>query len=157
MSETPLVIPPRGGDAVRSAPTLAAGFVTVVAFALLGGPAGAAVALVPAVALVVGGPLLAFLAGTIAVMGVYESLGMAPLPAHLVLTTFLLAALSIEYDRAVGVLYLTVVTAYVGLFFLTRSTVGGLAETAAVLVAAAALVSYVIHRYELLTLGLIDE
>lgn len=157
MSQTPLVISPRGRDAVQHPATLAAGLLPVVAFGLLGGPIGAAVGLVPAVALVAGGPLLAFIAGTIAVMGAAGTLGMSSLAAHVVLTAVLVAGVYTEYGRRLALLAVAIGAAYVGLFVLTKTTTGGLVEPTAVLLGMAAFGSYLIHRYEQLTLGLLDE
>lgn len=157
MSETPLVVAPRGRDVVGATPAFAAALVTVGAFGVLGGPLGVAVALVSAGALVAGGPLLAFIVGTIAVLGVGELAGLTPIPAHLVLASFLVAGLSTEHDRTVGVLSLAIVAIYAALFVTGQSSTGGLTETTAVLAGLAALGSYVIHRYELVVLGLVDE
>lgn len=157
MSEMPLVVAPRGRDVVGATPALVAALVTVAAFGVLGGPIGVVVALVSVVALVAGGPLVAFLAGTVALLGVGEMAGLAQIPSHLVLTSFLIAGLHTEHDRTVGVLYLAIVAIYAALFVMGQSSLGGLTETTALLAGLAAVVSYMIHRYELVVLGLVDE
>lgn len=157
MSDTPLVVAPRGRDIVGATPAFVAALVTVAAFGVLGGPVGAAVALVPAVALVAGGPLLAFITGTVALIGGSEMAGIAPLPGHIVLTSFLVAGLYTEHDRTVGVLSLAIVAIYAALFVMGQSSMVGLTETTAGLAVLAAVVGYMIHRYELVVLGLVDE
>lgn len=157
MSETPLVVAPWGRDVVGATPVLVAALITVTAFGVLGGPLGVAVALVPVAALVVGGPILAFCAGTVALLGGGELAGLPPIPAHLVLAGFLVAGVATEHDRSVGVLSLAIVAIYVALFVVAEGSMAGLTETTAVLAGLAALGSYVIHRYELVILGLVDE
>lgn len=157
MSETPLVVAPRGRDVVGATPALVAALITVAAFGVLGGPIGVTVALVPVAALVAGGPLVAFVAGTVALLGGGEMAGLAPIPAHLVLASFLVAGLYTAHDRTVGVLTLAIVAIYAALFVMGQSPMGGLTETTVVLAGLAALGSYMIHRYELVVLGLVDE
>lgn len=157
MSETPLVVAPRGRDVVGATPALVAALVTGAAFGVLAGPLGVAVALVPVAALVAGGPLLAFVAGTVALLAAGEMAGLALIPAHLVLASFLVAGVSTNHDRTVGVLALAIVAIYTALFAMAQSSMGGLTEPAAILAVVAALGSYMIHRYELVVLGLVDE
>lgn len=157
MSDTPLVVAPRGRDVVGFTPAFVAALFVVAAFGVLGGPVGAAVGLVPGMVLVASGPLLAFIAGTVVLLGVGEPAGLSVLPAHLVLTSYLVAGFYSEHGRRVGVLSAAVVAIYVGLFVTGRSSMSSLTGTTAMLTGVAALVSYVIHRYELVVLGLIDE
>lgn len=157
MGETPLAVAPRGRDAVENGPAVAAAFVTVVGFGLLGTPTAAAIALVPAVVLVLGGPLLAFMSGTIALVGVGETVGIPPVPGLLVIASFLLAATYDKHGSRPAGAYLAVVVGAVGSFVIARATLDGLAVTAALLIGGVAFVGYGIHRYELLTLGLLDE
>lgn len=157
MSETPLVVTPRGRDVVGVTAASVAAVVTVAVFGVLGGPVGIAVGLVSAGALVAGGPLLAFIAGTVALLGVGEAAGLASLPAHLVLTGFLVADRYAKHGWSVGLVTVAVVAVYATLFVMARSSMGRLTETTAVLVALVALVGYAIHRYELVVLGLVDE
>ena len=157
MGETPLVVAPRGRSALGNGPVVTAVLFTAVAFGLLGTPMAAAVSVVPAVTLVVAGPLLAFVAGTIALVGVSEAVGLAPIPAGLVLVSFLLAATYDEYGGRVAGIALATLGAAVGTFVVARSTFDGLLAPTALVAGALALVSYGVHRYELLALGLIDE
>lgn len=157
MSETPLVIAPRGRGVVGLTPTFVAALFTVAAFGVLGGPVGVAVSIVPVVALVAAGPLLAFITGTVALLGVGEIAGLAPLPAHLVVMSFLIAGLYTEHGRSVGMLASAAVALYASLFLITQSSIGGLTQTAVVLAGLATLAGYMIHRYELVVLGLVDE
>lgn len=136
---------------------LAAIVVTVVGFGLLGTPLAAAVGIVPLGALLLGGPLLAFVSGTLALVGVGGALGLAPLPSLLVLASFPLAAAFAEHGRRPAALYLAAFTACIGLFVLTRAAFDSLTTVTAVLVGTLVTAGYVLHRYELLTLGLIDE
>ncbi|MEF8859039.1 MAG: hypothetical protein V5A38_08945 [Halolamina sp.] len=157
MSETPLVVAPRGRGVVGATPAVLASLATVAVFGVLGGPVGIAIAFVPVVALVAGGPLLAFIAGTVALLGVGEIAGLPLIPAHLVLASYLVAGVFTEHDRSVGVLFLAIVAIYAALFVIGESSMGGLTETTAVLAGLTAGVSYVIHRYELVVVGLVDE
>ena len=83
--------------------------------------------------------------------------GLAPVPAPLVVASFLVAGMVTEHDRTVGVLSLAIVAIYTALFVIGQSSLGGLTETTAVLAGLAVLGSYMIHRYELVVLGLVDE
>lgn len=157
MGDTPLVVAPRGRSAVGNTPAVTAVLFTALAFGLLGAPTAAAVSVVPAVALVLGGPLLAFVAGILALLGVGEAVGLAPIPAALVLASFLIVATFDEHGSRAAGIYLASVAAAVGTYVLARATVHGLVATAALLIGGIAFVGYGIHRYELLTLGLLDE
>lgn len=157
MNGTPLVTGPRGRDVFGAPPVLAATLAALVGLGVLGGLSGAVTGAVAVVALVAGGPLLAFVAGTVALIGAGGAFGPALIPAHLLLVGLLVAAVYDEYDRETGLLALLVVAVYVALFVVSQSSLGGLTETTAVLAGLAVFVSYGIHRYELLTLDLIDE
>ena len=157
MSEPPLVVAPRGRDVFGNPPLLAAVLFTIVGFGVLGTPAAAAVGFVPMGILFVGGPLLAFVGGVIALAGVGEAVSLAPLASSLVLSSFLLAATYTEDGRRVGILHLGVITACAGLFIMSRTMFDGLGAPIAILVGVLVFVGYGIHRYELLALGLIDE
>lgn len=157
MSDTPLVVAPRGRDVIGFTPTFAAALFVVAAFGVLSGPAGAAAGLVTGLVLITSGPLLAFIAGTVALLGVGEMAGLSVLPAHLVLTSYLVAGVYSENGRRIGVLAAAVVAIYVGLFVMGQSLMSSLTQTAAVLAGLAALGSYGIHRYERVVLGLVDE
>lgn len=157
MSKTPLVVAPRGRDVLGHPPLLVAALFTIVGFGVLGTPAGAAVGVVPMGILFLGGPVLAFVGGVVALAGLGEAVSLAPLSSHLVLSSFLLAATYAESGRRIGVLHLAAIAGYVGLFIMSRSAVDGLAAPMAVLAGVLAFVGYGIHRYEILTLGLIDE
>lgn len=157
MSQTPLVTGPRGRDVFTTVPLLAAILVTVLGFGVLGGAVGMAVGLLPVVVLFVGGPLLAFIAGSIGLVGTSGFFGPVLVPAHVVLMAIPVAALYDEYGREIGLLAALSVAVYVSLFVAGRSSLGGVTEPTVLLALLAAVVSYGIHRYELLTLGLIDE
>lgn len=157
MSDTPLVVEPRGRDVVGVTPAFVVALFTLGAFGVLGGAGGVALAFVPIVALVAGGPLVAFIIGTVTVLGAGDFLAGGPLAAHLVLTSYLVAGVYTEHGRRMGVLSLAVVASYAALFVVGLSSTDGLTETTAVLVVAAAGVGYMIHRYELVVLGLADE
>lgn len=157
MGETPLVVAPRGRTAVGNGPAVAAVLFTAVAFGLLGTPTAAAVSVVPAAALVLGGPVVAFVAGTIALVGAGAAVGLTPIPAALVLASFLLAATYDEHGSRVSGIYLATLPTAAGTFVVARSTFDGLLAPTAIVVGALVLVGYGIHRYELLALGLIDE
>lgn len=157
MGETPLVVGPRGRDAVGLVPTSAAIIVTAVGFGLLWGPVAVALAAIPALGLIFGGPLLAFIAGIITLLGIGEPLGLAPIPATLMVASYPLAATVEEYGARTAGIYLASVVAAVGAFVVAQVALDGLLAPTVVLVGALAVVSYGVHRYELLTLGLIDE
>jgi hypothetical protein len=157
MGEPPLVVPPRGRELLGNPPTSAAIGVTAVGFALLGGPAAAALAVIPALGLVLGGPVLAFIVGIIGLLGVGDVVGLAPIPSALVLASFPLAATYESHGPRPAGIYLASVAAAVGTFVVARATLDGLLAVAAVSIGGLAFVGYGIHRYELLTLGLIDE
>jgi len=128
----------------------------LLGFGVLGTPVAAAVGLVPLGVLLVGGPLLSFAGGTLAVIGVGEMVGLPSLPAVLLLASLPIASTYREFGWRVAALYLAVFAAAVGLFVASRSSVS-LTATTAIVVLALCTVSYGLHRYELLTLGLIDE
>jgi hypothetical protein len=73
------------------------------------------------------------------------------------LSAVLLAAVYREEGREVALVYLMVVTAFVGLFLVSQSTLAGLAGTTAVLTGVALLAGYTLHRYELVALELVEE
>jgi hypothetical protein len=157
MNESPLVIGPRGRDAAKSVPVVAAAVLVLVGFGILGSPVAAAVGLVPVAILVLGGPLLSFAGGTLAVVGTAALVGLSPLPAVVLLASLPLAATHREYGWRVAALYLATIAAAVGLFVLSQSAVSSLTSATAIVVLNLCLISYGIHRYELLSLGLIDE
>ena len=157
MSETPLVTGPRGREVLDTPPVVGVTVGALVGFTVLAGAVGVAAGVVTLVGLLAGGPLLAFVAGTVALIGVSGAFGTALIPAHLLLVAVLVAAVYDEYGRETGMLALLTVAVYVALFVVAESTLGGLTETTVVLAGLALLVSYGIHRYELLTLGLLDE
>lgn len=157
MGEPPLVDTPRGRTAVGNAPVVTAVLGTAVAFGLLGTPLAAAVGVVPALVLVLAGPLLAFVAGIIALVGVGETVGLAPIPAAVVLASVLLATTYDAHGARVGGIYLATLAAAVGTFVVARSLFDGLFAPTALVIGGLGLVSYGVHRYELLALGLIDE
>lgn len=157
MSKTPLVVAPRGRDVLGDPPLLVAVLFTIVAFGVLGTPAAAAVGIVPMGILFLGGPVLAFVGGVIALAGVGEAVSLAPLASHLVLSSFLVAATYTESGRRIGSIHLAAIAAYVGVFIMTQSALDSLAAQMAVLVGVLVFGGYAVHRYELLTLGLIDE
>jgi len=157
MGETPLVVAPWGRDLIGSGPSLAAAFVTVIGFGLLGMPAAAVVGLVPVAVLVIGGPLLAFVSGIIALVGVGEVVGISPVPGVVVLASFLIATTYDEHGRRTAGIYLSAVVAAAGMFVVTQAVFDTLTATATLLIGGIVFMGYGIHRYELLTLGLLDE
>lgn len=157
MGETPLVVAPRGRDSVENGPTSAAIVLTVAGFGLLGGPAAAALAVIPAIGLILGGPVLAFVAGIITLIGVGDVVGLAPIPSALVVASFPLAATYDTHGARTAGIYLASVAAAVGAFVVARATLDGVLAPTGIIIGGLAFVGYGIHRYELLTLGLIDE
>ena len=157
MYESPLVIGPLGRDAARSVPLLLAAVLILAGFGMLGTPAAVAVALLPLGILVFGGPLLSFAGGTLAVVGIGDAVGLAPLPAVVLLTALPVAGTYHDSGRRIAALYLAVVAAAVGLFVMSHSSVGSLTTATAIVVLGLCTSSYGMHRYELLSLGLINE
>lgn len=157
MAGSPLVVSPRGRTVLEARPLLAAAGAVLVGFALFGGLPGAAVGVATAAALAVGGPLLAYLTGTIVLLGVGDAVGLTAVPGHLLLATFLVGAVTVDRGRRLGLLMLLGVSTYLGLYVGVGAIVDGLAATTGILALLISCLSYVIHRYELLTLGLIDE
>lgn len=157
MAVSPLVTPPRGRAIRTETPLLVALAVVFLGFSVYGGLSGVVVAFVLAVALVLGGPLLAYLAGTIALLGVGDAVSLGILSSHLLLATVLVGAVTVERGRRVGLLSVLAVTGYIGLFVGTSVVVDGLAATTVTIAALVSCLGYGLHRYELLTLGLIDE
>lgn len=157
MGETPLIVAPRGRDVVGNPPTSAAIVLTALGLGLLGGPTAAALAVIPAVGLVLGGPVLAFVAGIITVIGVGDVVGLAPIPSALVLASYPLAATYDTHGARTAGIYLASVAAAFGTFVVAQATLDGILASTGIIIAGLAFVGYGIHRYELLTLGLIDE
>lgn len=156
MSTSPLLLPPRGRDVLGSAPALAAVLGTVLGFGVLGTPLAAAVSLLPALAFVAGGPVLAFAVGTVAVAGVGEIVALPSLPAIVVLTG-MLGVDVVDDGRRAGMLFGAFVAAVVGTYVAVRANEAGLLVTAAVLAGGLVVASYLLHRYELVTLGLVES
>lgn len=157
MAVSPLVVPPRGRTIGTDRSLLATLAVLFVGFGLLGGLYGLAVAATAAIVLALAGPLIAYLSGTIVLLGLNGVIGLDPLVGHLLLVTLLVGAVTAQRGRRTGLLAVLVVTTYVGLFIGISTVVDSLLTTTAVLTVLAVCLSYGLHRYELLTMGLIDE
>ena len=157
MTGSPLVVPPRGRAVLGDRALLAALALVLVGLGLLNGLFGAAVALLTAGALALGGPLLAYLVGTVALLGVAEPGDATPYLQHLLLATLLAGAVTVDRGPRLGLLSVLAIAAVVGAFVGIGAVAESLLTTAAIVAGLLISVSYVLHRYELLTLDLIDE
>ena len=157
MTGSPLVVPPRGRAFLGERALLAALAAVIVGLSLLNGLFGAAVGLLAAGALALGGPLLAYLVGTVGLLGTADAGGATPLLQHLLLSTLLVGAVTVERGPRLGLLSLLALLATVGAFLGIDAVAGSLLTTAAVVAGLLITVSYFVHRYELLTLDLINE
>lgn len=157
MADSPLVVRPRGRAVLGERPLLVALAFVVVGLGLLEGFVGAAVALLAATGLALGGPLLAYLVGTVGLLGTADAGGVTPVLQHLLLSTLLVGAITVERGPRLGLLSLLGLAACVSVFVGVGAVVESLLVTAAVVAGLLVLVSYFLHRYELLTLDLIDE
>ncbi len=155
MRTTPLLLTPRGRDVLGNRPALVAIVGTVLAFGVLGTPVAAVLGLLPAIGFVLGGPMIAFALGTVAVAGFGGLVGLPPVGAVVVLTG-LLGVEVYEDGRRPALLFAALVAAVAGSYVAIRATEATLFTTTAVIVGALALASYLLHRYELVTLGLVD-
>lgn len=138
-------------------PLIVALAVVLVGLSLLDGLVGAAVGLTAAATLALGGPLLAYLVGTVGLLGVGDVGGATPYLQHLLLSSLLVGAVTVERGPRLGLLSLFALSATVGVFVGVDAVTGSLLTTAAVVAGLLGLTSYFVHRYELLTLDLIDE
>lgn len=157
MADSPLIVPPRGRAIRGERSLLAALAILFLGFGVAGGAYGVAIAVVAAAALTLAGPLLAYLSGSIVLFGMGDFVSFDPVVGHLLLAPLLIGAIAVEQGRRAGLISLLAVLAYIGLFVGVGTAVEGLAATTAVLASLLVGLSYGLHRYELLTLGLIDE
>lgn len=157
MAGSPLVVSPRGRAVLGERPLLAALAAVVVGLSLLDGPLGAAVGLAAAATLALGGPLLAYLVGTVGLLGVGDAGGVTPVLQHALLASVLVGAVTADRGPRFGLLALLALSATVGAVVGIGAVTDGLLTMAAVVAGLLGTVSYGLHRYELLTLGLIDE
>lgn len=155
MSTSPLLISPRGRDVLGNTPALVAVLATVLGFGILGTPLAAAVGLLPVLAFVAGGPVLAFAVGTVAVAGLGEVVGLPSIPAIIVLTG-MLGVDVVDDGRRATALFGALITAIVGTSVVIQATGTGLLAATAILGGGLVLASYLLHRYELVTLGLVE-
>lgn len=156
MNTSPLLLAPRGRDTLGRPLALAAMVGTVLGFGLLGTPVAAALGLLPALAFVAGGPVVAFAVGTVAVAGLGEAVGLPPILGVLALS-LLLGVDVVEDGRRPTLLFGAIVAAVVGTYVGVRATGTGVLGITAVLGSGLALASYLLHRYELVTLGLVER
>lgn len=159
MSTAPLVVPPRGRALLGNAGALAGAGVTVLALTLLGGTAGFAAGLVTVGLLALFGPLVAVAGGVLALLGVGDASGVGPAIGGVLVTLPIVAgAAAAEEGRKLAALIVLVAAAVLGAFLIAGATLDPNRPTAVALVLCLlGLAAYFLHRYEQLTLGLLDD